>query len=262
MPASGAASWRMLRGGIGQGHDGRLKSGASGSTASSRARSASLVALDVIGIEQTEESALAACRRGGAYGGRLQRGAGRFLLKPHAGQIAAEAADALRPDAELRPEDLRGVGREAQCALEAAMRHPGIAAGLRHVLPAHDHRPEARILADRVVDVLRGVGFVREHEAACAKSQILDQDRVALRLGGAAVFQLDTPEPERFSRMQPQRHPVMDTGGLALPDEAVRRAADLQLRLRPRDLDRRAVRSRGAAAPARCRCRAASRTPD
>ena len=78
-----------------------------------------------------------------------------------------------------RPQQLHRVGGEAGGTLEAAVRDPGVRAALRQVLPAHHHRPAARVTGDVVVDVLRGVGLVVHDEAAIAQAEVLHEDRVA-----------------------------------------------------------------------------------
>ena len=153
----------------------------------------------------------------------LDRGAGDLVLQPCAGQVTGLDPPG-RP--EPRPHHLQRIRGEGRRAVEAALRHPGVAGGLRQVLPAHHHRAEAVVPGDMVVDVLRDIGFVVHHEAAVAQPQILDQHRIAVDRRRAGVGQLNPPQPDRPVGVQPERHPMADPQRHAFPDEAVGAGGD------------------------------------
>ena len=184
----------------------------------------------MVGLEQAEESDRRSAAGRQLDGPGPQHRAGDLVLQPQIGQLG-RGLD-LAGIAEGRPEELQRIRREAGRAVEAALRDPGVAAPLGQPLPAHHHRAEALVGRHVMVDILGSVGLVAHHEAALAQSQVLHQERVDGDGLVAGVQDLDPPEPELVSRMQPKRRAVPDAQGLADPDAAI--GADAEAHPRPR----------------------------
>lgn len=159
------------------------------------------------------------------------------VLEPHAGQALAKAKGDLSRVAVGWAEELKRIGRKTLCSLEAPMSDPRMPAILRHVLAAHNNRAETRMRRESMVDILRGIRLVVHEEAARAKAEILDEDRVAGRFAAVRVLHIEAPEPERLRRMKPQRHGMAKPRRFAFPHEAVLPSAETHFRARPHNLD-------------------------
>ena len=158
----------------------------------------------VIGDECAEE------RPGGVSAGRktrgpgLKRGAGGLVLESARGEAFAEREGESAGVAASRAQDFEIVGRKACCAIEAAMRRPGIGAALGEILPGHQDIAGARMAGDEMIEVLARVGLVAHQKIPLPQAEILNKDGVALRLVAAAVDDLDPPQPGIRIRVQPE----------------------------------------------------------
>ena len=61
------------------------------------------------------------------------------------------------------------------------------------ILPAHDHRAALLIMADMVIDILRGIGLVVHERTALAEAKVLDEYRIGFNVAVTPVGDLDPP---------------------------------------------------------------------
>ena len=182
----------------------------------------------MVGLVETEERPCrlsAGLQRGGR---RLDHRTGDFVLEAFARQIGLGVDPACVPI--RRAEQLHRIGGEGGGAIEAAVRDPRVQGALGEVLPAHHHRPAARMPGDMVVDVLRHIRLVAHDEAAGAEADVLHEGRIAGQRLRTGVRHLHPPQPEVVTGVQPERDRVSHPCRRALPGEAILRGTEADLR--------------------------------
>ncbi len=115
------------------------------------------------------------------------------MLKPNAGKIICALEAACLAVAIGRTEELHRIGGESVRAVEAAVDDPWVLSVLCQVLPAHDNGPEAWVLHDVMIDILRRVRFVVGEETAWAETDVLHENHVERYRSVARIESLYLP---------------------------------------------------------------------